>query len=80
MNIKGWICPKCGNVYAPSVEECPRCNPLDFPDISCNINQDNDDFTDDEMVYCLNCGKFYRRGEFHCCCDNAGTINGYYGR
>lgn len=23
----GWICPKCGRVYAPTVKECPNCNP-----------------------------------------------------
>lgn len=21
-----WVCPKCGNVYAPFVAECYRCN------------------------------------------------------
>lgn len=23
---KGWICPKCEKVFAPSVEECKACN------------------------------------------------------
>jgi uncharacterized OB-fold protein len=23
----GWICPKCGSVYAPSVLSCWRCYP-----------------------------------------------------
>jgi uncharacterized OB-fold protein len=22
---EGWICPKCGHVYAPSVPDCSRC-------------------------------------------------------
>lgn len=22
----GWVCPKCGKVYAPSVHECRSCN------------------------------------------------------
>jgi hypothetical protein len=23
---KGWICPKCGSVYAPDVKGCALCN------------------------------------------------------
>lgn len=26
MNNNGWICPKCGRVYAPYVFECHYCN------------------------------------------------------
>ena len=26
MSDRGWICPKCEKVYAPSVEECGACN------------------------------------------------------
>ena len=22
----GWVCPKCGRVYAPDVKECEHCN------------------------------------------------------
>lgn len=22
----GWICPKCGRVYAPYIKECIKCN------------------------------------------------------
>lgn len=25
-NQQGWVCPKCGNVYAPWVKECCNCN------------------------------------------------------
>lgn len=28
----GWVCPKCGSVYAPYVTECPRCSPKDAGD------------------------------------------------
>lgn len=26
MNNNGWICPKCGRVYAPYIPECQYCN------------------------------------------------------
>ena len=32
---KGWVCPKCGAVWAPSVRECEHCKPLTF--IQVNI-------------------------------------------
>lgn len=28
LNLKGWICPKCGNVYAPFTRECYNCNSM----------------------------------------------------
>lgn len=27
----GWICPKCGRVYAPAVSECLACNQAHTP-------------------------------------------------
>lgn len=24
---KGWVCPKCGQVYSPTVEKCSTCVP-----------------------------------------------------
>lgn len=81
MGIKGWICPKCGNVYAPFVEECFKCNPIESPDITCYINQGNGKFTDneltdDEMLYCMDCGEFYAKNKFHYCRDNNKTSSG----
>lgn len=25
--MNGWICPRCGTVYAPTVEKCIPCSP-----------------------------------------------------
>lgn len=36
----GWICPKCGAVYSPTMTECSRCSPP--PKITCG---DGVDFT-----------------------------------
>ena len=27
--LQGWECPKCNRVYAPGVEECLNCRPVD---------------------------------------------------
>lgn len=29
--VYGWVCPKCGRVYAPSISMCCYCNNLDSP-------------------------------------------------
>lgn len=31
---KGWICPKCGKVYAPFVPECVDCNKKEKENVS----------------------------------------------
>lgn len=35
----GWVCPKCGKVYAPNVKECSDCNYLAGIKASGRINQ-----------------------------------------
>lgn len=35
----GWVCPKCGKVYAPDVKECLNCNYLANITASGRINQ-----------------------------------------
>lgn len=36
----GWVCPKCGKVYAPDVKECAQCNyNLANTKVSSQINQ-----------------------------------------
>ena len=35
----GWICPKCGKVYAPDIKECLNCNYLANITASGQINQ-----------------------------------------
>ena len=34
----GWVCPKCGKVYAPDVKECFTCNCLSNITASGRIN------------------------------------------
>ena len=31
----GWICPKCGAVLSPSIQECPYCTPYK---VTCGTN------------------------------------------
>lgn len=33
MTNTGWICPKCGRCYAPSVSECSVCNTTPAPSV-----------------------------------------------
>ena len=34
----GWICPKCGRVYAPNCRECLSCNNTYVPPLTTNEN------------------------------------------
>lgn len=36
--IYGWVCPKCGKVYAPDIKECFTCNYLANITASSRIN------------------------------------------
>lgn len=35
----GWVCPKCGKVYAPNVKECLNCNYLANTKVLSQISQ-----------------------------------------
>ena len=39
---QGWICPKCGNVYAPFQFECIRCNNIQIKTDDCGTNCKNE--------------------------------------
>ena len=46
----GWVCPKCGKVYAPDVKECLNCNYLANITVSGQINQSSSAETHMENV------------------------------
>lgn len=46
----GWVCPKCGKVYAPDVKECFTCNSLAHTTASGRINQSSSAETHIENV------------------------------
>jgi len=35
----GWICPKCGGVFAPHINYCTNCTQSKPPVVSCSTNQ-----------------------------------------
>ena len=46
----GWVCPKCGKVYAPDVKECLNCNYLANITVSSQTNQSSSAETHMENV------------------------------
>lgn len=54
---QGWECPKCGNVYNPSVKECVNCIntsiPLDFDRYNQKLFM--------HSYFCTNCGVYHNR-------------------
>ena len=46
----GWICPKCGAVLSPSIQECPYCTPYK---VTCGPNTVplSNDITSQPQVY-----------------------------
>lgn len=33
----GWICPKCGSVFAPHISQCPNCSIVTPITVTCNV-------------------------------------------
>lgn len=50
--IYGWVCPKCGKVYSPDVQECFTCNYLANIKVSSQINQSSSAETRLEGEHC----------------------------
>lgn len=46
----GWVCPKCGKVYAPDVKECFTCNYFAHMNASSRTNQSSSAETHIENV------------------------------
>lgn len=41
---EGWICPKCGMIYNPSILQCWQCNPKEIKEKS---EEENDELVSD---------------------------------
>lgn len=42
--MTGWICPKCGRVYAPSCQQCLFCNCEEAFTIIAHDDKEGNDF------------------------------------
>lgn len=47
----GWVCPKCGKVYAPSVVECYNCNR------GCTYSDGGTFIPETTTFTCVSCGR-----------------------
>lgn len=55
---EGWVCPKCGSVYAPGVLKCWNCPIIVSSNITCEL---------DKTCTCDRCGETYMKYTFHYC-------------
>jgi len=53
--VKGWICPRCQNVYAPWVSECEQCNKTKLAEQPTIDQPKPETVTVDPNTQCIDC-------------------------
>lgn len=73
MKNTGWICPKCGRVYAPFIMECSYCNNNEIKPDPCIITPPWSPWSQDYIRY-----KSEVTTDTYKCDQNVTTTNGYF--